>query len=338
MALTPSPSLTGGEQPNMSRGDDLAVILVAWNVRTIIQNALRMLYADLQSSGLQTAVWVVDNLSSDGTAEAIRTNFPMVNLIEPGRNLGFAAGNNVALRRLGFHDQPTTNPGGPRAIFVLNPDTLIQPGAIRALYDALFGLPKAGCVGAQLNYEDGTFQHSAFRFPGLWQIMIDLFPLPHRLHGRLYESRLNGRYPRRSYAAGQPFPVDHTLGATMMLRREVIEQTGLFDEQFFMYCEEIDWSMRIWQAGWKIYNVPTAYITHLEARSTNQIKPQSVINLWISRLRLYTKHYSGLKLALARSLIRLGMGWQIRKAQRMPSLSHEQREALVNAYKQVMSL
>jgi len=317
---------------------DLAVILVTWNVRHLIHDTLRTLYDDVRASGLDAQVWVVDNASTDGTADAIRADFPAVQLIASPTNLGFAGGNNAAMRALGFCDKPTPNPDGPRAVFLLNPDTLTQSGAIRALYDALFRLPRAGVVGARLSYEDGTFQHSAFRFPGLAQIILDLFPVPGRLYYRLHESRLNGRYSRALYEGHDPFPVDHVLGATIMLKREVIEQVGLFDEQFFMYCEEIDWAMRIRRAGWDIFSVPTAYITHLEAKSSSQIRPQSIVNLWTSRFRLYQKHYARPKLALARLLVRLGMQQKIRAAQRDTALSSEQRTALIEAFRKVIAL
>jgi len=204
------------------------------------------------------------------------------------------------------------------------------------LYDALFSLPRAGLVGARLTYADGSFQHSAFGFPGLAQIAIDLFPVP----ARLYDTRLNGRYSRALYAQSEPFPIDHTLGATMMLRREAIEQTGLFDEQFFMYVEEVDWSMRIRRAGWEIYTVPTAHITHLEGQSNRQVRAQSMINLWSSRLRFYSKYYSRPKRLAARWLVRLGMQRKIRELQRGsdPTLSAEQHEALIKAYRTVIDL
>jgi hypothetical protein len=310
---------------------DLAVIVVTWNVRDLVLNALRTLYADLATSGLDAAVWVVDNQSADGTAAAIRDAFPQTNVIEAGGNLGFAAGNNVGLRALGFHDQPTSAPHAPRAVFLLNPDTLTHPGAVRALYDALFSLPGAGLVGAQLAYEDGSFQHSAFRFPSLPQLVIDLFPLPPRLFGRLYETRWNGRYPRALYAAGRPFAVDHPLGATMMLRREVIAQTGLFDEQFFMYCEEVDWSLRICKVGWRIYTVPQANVTHLEGRSSTQVRPRAFLNLWTSRLALYRKHYVGWKLQTALTFVRIGLRLKRSALSRDSAYVPADRQALLDA-------
>jgi len=318
---------------------DLAVIIVSWNVRALVLDALRTLRADL--TGLRAEIWVVDNASADGTPDAIRAEFPDVKLIAGEKNVGFAAGNNLALRALGFSDTPRPNPNGPRAVFLLNPDTLVKPGAIHALYDALFSLPEAGMVGAQLSYEDGSFQHGAFRFPGLAQLVIDLYPMPNRLRGKLYGSALNGRYSTALYAQGEPFPVDHLLGATMLLRREVIEQTGIFDEGYFMYSEEIDWCARIRKAGWEIYSVPAAHIVHLEGRSTKQIRPQSVVNLWTSRLRFFDKHYSPLRRAAARLLIHFGMRLKIGKTRRAAArgeMDANQRDALINAYRTILSL
>ncbi|MFN7209141.1 MAG: glycosyltransferase family 2 protein [Aggregatilineales bacterium] len=322
---------------------DLAAIIVTWNVRELVLGALRSLIADLAASDLDWAIWVVDNASSDGTAEAIRAAvLERVTVIESGANLGFGAGNNLALRALGFSDAPRSAPNAPRAVFLLNPDTLVQRGAVQTLYEALFSLPCAGLVGARLSYPDGSLQHSAFRFPGLTQIAIDLLPLPAALQGRLYESALNGRYPRRLYAPDQPpFAVEHTLGAAMMLRREAIEAVGLFDEGYFLYAEELDWSLRLRRAGWEIYLVPSAHITHLEGQSARQVRPQSVVHLWRSRLRFYRKFYTPLRAWLAKQLIGLGMRAQIGKARRMAAqgaLSAAESEALIAAYREVLRL
>ena len=314
------------------------MIIVSWNTRDLTLAALRTLLADLAAHGPAAQVWVVDNASSDGTAAAIRAQYPEVQVIASEENLGFAGGNNLALRTLGFAGETPVESGAlPRAVFLLNSDTLTHGGATRALYDALFSAPDIGLVGARLTYEDGAFQHSAFRFPGVIQTFIDLFPVP----GRLYESAFNGRYARRLYDGEKPFAVDHMLGATMMLRREVIQQVGLFDEQFFMYCEEIDWSMRIRRAGWAILCVPTAHITHLEGQSTSQVRPASVKNLWTSRFQLYEKHYAPWRVALIRRIVRAGMRRKIREAEKdgaRGALPAEQRDALIAAYRAVMAL
>ncbi len=311
---------------------DLATVIVTWNVRGLVLDALRTLLEDTQAAGLDAAVWVVDNASADSTADAVREHIPEVHLIASPDNLGFAGGNNLALRAIGFGSQPQE--ALPHAVFLLNPDTLVQQGAVRALYDTLFADERNGLVGARLAYGDGRFQHSAFAFPGIWQTLFDLLPMP----GRFYESALNGRYPRTLYDGVRPFPVDHTLGATMMLRREVIQQTGMFDEQFFMYCEEVDWAMRIRKAGWRILCVPAARITHLEGQSTSQIRPASVVNLWRSRFKLYTKHYSPLKVLAIRGIVRLGMRRRIAQARRDSSLDETRRAALIEAYRTVAAL
>lgn len=315
--------------------NDLAVIIVTWNVRDLVLDTLRTLYADLENSGLHGDVWVVDNASSDGTEAAVREVFPAAHVVASPDNLGFAAGNNLALHRLGFDDP--ANDDTPSAAFLLNPDTLVQPGAVRTLYDGLMSLPRAGLVGARLTFGDGTFQHGAFGFPGLRQLIVELLPVP----GRLHESRFNGRYSPALYSGAQPFPVDHTLGATMMVRRETIRQVGLMDEGFFMYCEEIDWQMRMQNAGWAIYCVPDAHIIHLGGQSTGQVRAQSVINLWRSRLRLYDKHYGHLKVSLARLIIRLGMRRkvaQVRRDYAAGRFDASQRDALLETYRTVSDL
>jgi N-acetylglucosaminyl-diphospho-decaprenol L-rhamnosyltransferase len=285
---------------------DLAILIVNWNVRDLLSACLASVYADLARSGLQARVWVVDNASQDDSPKMVRAHFPEAHLIVSKKNLGFAGGNNLALRRI-----DTLYP--PRYVLLLNPDTEVRPGALRALVHFLEDNLQVGVAGARLFFGDGGFQHSAFGFPGLWQILFDLYPLP----SRLYESRLNGRYPREWYERGVPFPVDHPLGAAMIVRWEVIHQVGLLDEGFHMYCEEIDWCMRIKTRSWEIYCVPAAEVVHHEGRSTRQIREESFVNLWRSRRRLYDKHYGPLKGWLARLLVRTGMRrktWVARRA------------------------
>ena len=156
--------------------------------------------------------------------------------------------------------------------------------------------------------------------------MFDLMPMP----ARLYESRLNGRYPRRLYQARRdPFRVDHPLGATMMVRADVAESTHGFDESFHMYCEEIDWSWRVREAGWEIYTVPAAEVIHYGGESTSQVPADSVVNLWRSRARLYRMHHGRFRYAFASQLVRRSMK---RKA---AAVSDPQ---LRRAYQQVASI
>ncbi len=336
---------------------DLAVIIVSWNTRDLVLGTLRSLFANLD--GLDAAVYVIDNASSDGTVDAVRAEFPQVHLIASQENLGFAGGNNYALREIGFGDAakidlPLTSPPSPlpkhsegeqshklphendlpKAVYLLNSDTITQPNATRQLYDALMADSKVGLVGARLSYGDGSFQPSAFAFPDLRQLWVEFFPTP----GRFIEGGFNGRYPRALYDGEKPFPVDCVLGATMMLRREVIQQTGMFDEQFFMYCEEIDWAWRIHKAGWEIQCVPSAHVIHLVGQSTRQIRAQSIINLWTSRLLLFGKHYPPWKRRIARWMIAAGMRRKIWQAKRDQELSLPERVSLIGAYETVYEM
>jgi GT2 family glycosyltransferase len=327
----------------------LAVVIVSWNVCDLLAGCLRSVLADLAGSQLSAQIWVVDNASGDGSPEMVRRDFPTVRLIASPKNLGFAGGNNAALREMGFDPSPSPSPyisspeegSGvevlPEAVLLLNPDTEVQAGALAQLYNFLKRQPRAGIAGARLIYGDGTFQHSAFAFPGLSQLAVELLPLP----GHLVESRFNGRYPRSLYQNGQPFEIGHPLGAVMCVRREAIQQAGLLDESYHMYVEEVDWSRRIVSAGWQAYCVPTAVVTHFEGQSTGQVKTSSFVNLWRSRYRFYQKYYSRLKLGLASRLVQIGMRRREAadiKAAAQGQLSEPERLERWASYRQIVSI
>lgn len=275
---------------------DLAIIIVSWNVRDHLADCLRSVNTDLERCQLNGEIWVVDNHSTDGTQELLTDLFPTTHLIQNKNNTGFGAANNQ-----GMLAAAST---GPRYFLLLNPDTLVRPYALGCLVECLDKMPEAGLAGAKLVYSDGRFQQSAFHFPGLTQLAFDLFRVP----ARLYESRWNGRYSRRHYnSKKRPFEVDHTLGAAMLVRRDVAEATGGFDESYHMYCEEIDWCWRIRQAGWEIYAVPKAEIVHYGGESTKQVPAKSIVNLWSSRAQLYRRHHGRAKYAVARGLVELSM-------------------------------
>lgn len=286
----------------------LGVVIVSWNVRELLARCLQALLSDLTASSLTARIVVVDNASRDGSPDMVRVQFPQVELIARSDNLGFARGNNLGLRALGFEALGAA-PQVEHAL-LLNPDTEVQPGAIKTLLDVLTAHPKAALITSRLAYGDGAFQHSAFRFPGLAQLYIDLFPVP----GRLYESRLNGRYPRAWYAREQPFDIDTPLGAVMLLRGAAMRQVGLFDENFALYCEEIDWAARFKEAGWRNLCAPAARIVHHAGRSTTQVKTESFVKLWTSRYQLHRKHPKFAPLTPARLIVMQGMRRRLRGA------------------------
>ena len=308
---------------------DLSIVIVSYNVRDLLAQCLESVCSHPSSVDgpfqksddwiLTTEIWVVDNASADASAAMVREKFPSVHLIENRENRGFAAANNqaFALTR-------------GRYVLMLNPDTQVKPGALATLVKFMDEHPRAGACGGKLVYGDGTLQHSAFRFPTLAQIFLDFFPL----HGRLTNSRLNGRYPTVWYARGEPFQIDHPLGADFLVRRETAEQAGWLDDEFFIYCEEIDWAMRIQRAGWEIWCVPQAEIVHHEAQSTRQFRDRMLVELWRARWRLFAKHYSRAFRWAARQIVRAGLWNESRKA-RANLVTQDELARQLDAYRKV---
>lgn len=310
----------------------LAVVIVSYNVRELLRECLISLHAALaRSPELAAQVWVVDNASADGSAALIRAEFPAVHLIAAPENLGFTAGNNLALQCLGFAprgteahpltarrwlDAPAPPASPPDYVWLLNPDTVVHEDAPARLVQVMQATPRAAACGAQLAYADGSFQHGAFRFPGLAQLAFDFFPPPGRLNRPLLDSRWNGRYARAQAQGDAPFAVDFVLGATLLLRGEALRQVGLLDEGYFMYCEEMDWQQRAHRAGWRVYCVPQARVTHIAGASSSQFRSRSFIALWQSRLRYFRRTRGLLFNAAAAWLIRSGLRAEERRAPR----------------------
>jgi len=270
---------------------ELTVVVVSFNTARLLEACLVALERSLAASPeLRARVVVVDNASRDGSPDLVRKRFPSLELRALDRNLGFAAANNLVLREL---DSPFA--------LLLNPDTEVIGDAPAALVRFLRAHPRAGVVGGRLVYGDGSFQHSCFAFPTLAMSFLDFFPLNHRL----IDSRLNGRYPRGWYE--RDFQIGHPLGAGMAVRRSALDQAGLMDEGFFMYCEEVDLCRRIRAAGWEIWYSPDATIVHHEAQATRQFRGEMLLQLHKSRFRFFSKHYPPVYGRVARAIVRLGL-------------------------------
>ncbi len=310
---------------------DLGIVIVSFNTRELTCNCLDSVYRALGASGLKAHVWVVDNASCDGSAEAIRARFPQATLIASVENLGFARGNNLAFEHIAQSGDL------PRHVLLLNPDTLVSDDAFAQMVAFLDEHPRVGAVGAQLSYADGSFQHGAFHFPTLWMAFFDFWPINYRL----LDSRLNGRYPRHWYEAGEPFPIDHPLGAALMIRWEALQRVGPLDAGYFMYCEEIDWCHRLKAAGWEIYCVPRARVIHLGGQSARQFRDEMFVALWRSRFRLFEKYYSPLYQKLVRVIVRAGLASasrRVRESLRKGEIGEQEARARLAAYRRVMEM
>lgn len=268
----------------------LSVIIVSWNVRELLRGCLRSLLAEAIPA---RDVIVVDSASSDGSADMLRAEFPDVTLIASPGNIGYVKGNNLALAQL-LRATPA-----PEFLWLLNPDTIVQPGAVRTLLAFMQAHPRCGLLGPQLRNPDGSLQHGAFALPGLTQLAIDVVP---RLQARFRNTSLDGRYPAASYA-GEPFRIGTPLGAAMLARTQAVREIGLLDDGFEMYSEEIDWAHRMHRAGWEVWCEPRAIVTHFGGASSSQASERAERLKWRSRQRYFRKHYNPLKRWLAQRLV-----------------------------------
>lgn len=320
----------------------IGVVIVSYNTRELLRGCL----ASLRGCARPLRTVVVDNASQDGSAALVRGQFPEVELLALDRNLGFAGATNLGLRAglgigapapgLAPSDSGLQHPP-PEQVLLLNPDTVVHPGAIEALAAFLDAHPRIGAVGPRLLNPDGTLQAAAFRFPTLLMTLLDLFPPGEVLPGRLYSSWWHGRYPQER--EGQPFPIDHPLGACILTRRAVLEQVGLLDEAFFMYAEEVDWCYRVRRAGWAIWQQPAAQVTHVGGASTSQFRARMQIALYDSRLRFFRKHYPPHALRWHRLIIIAGMlraGLRAWRAYARRQISRDDLRARLWAYGEIV--
>jgi hypothetical protein len=308
---------------------NLAVVVVSYNTRDLLRRCLQSVFASPLPPAAHLRAIVIDNASRDASPAMVAAEFPEVDLFASPVNLGFTGGNNLALHVLGFDVTPPASATGllrtratsaPDYVLLLNPDAELVDDALSRLVGFLASAPDAGACGPRLAYPDGRFQHGAFAFPALAQVALDLFP-PTRLPGaqRLYDSRLNGRYPRRAWHGSAPFPVDFVLGAALMARGSVIAAVGGLDDGYFMYCEEMDWCMRLAETGSRVYAVPAALVVHHEGQSSRQARWDAYARLWRSRLRFYAKHrsrYGPLHIAAVRALLRVSAARNARRTRR----------------------
>ncbi len=214
---------------------------------------------------------MVDNASTDGSVQMIKTNFPAVQLIENRENMGFAPANNQAIRA-----------GKGEYVLLLNPDTQVSAGTFDALLAFLRTHPDVGAVGPKTLNPNGTLQISCYPFPTLSR---ELWRLLH-----LDKIAPYGSYRMEDWAL-RPREVDALLGACMLFPRSVLDEVGLFDESYFMYTEEIDLCYRVRQSGKKLCWVPEASIVHFGGQSTRQVAAEMFLQLYRSKLQFFRKHY-----------------------------------------------
>lgn len=248
----------------------LSIIIVSWNVCSFLKGCLTSLYAYPPAEDFE--VFVVDNASKDGSHTMVKDSFPEVQLIENKENLGFARANNQGIKK-----------SSGRYVLLLNPDTEVKPGSLESLVEFMDSHPEVGAAGSRYQNPDGSLQISCYPRPTLVREVWRLFHLD--------KFKQYAGYPVRSWDMETPRPVDTLQGASLILRRQTLDQVGLLDEDFFVYSEEVDLCYRIWKAGWGLYWVPQSQIIHFGGQSTQQESRKMFLQLYKSKLLYFRKHY-----------------------------------------------
>jgi hypothetical protein len=273
---------------------DLSIIIVSYNVKDYLLGCLRSIYREPPVATFE--VIVVDNVSADGTVEAVRGAFPQVKLLASQKNLGFARGNNLGLRES----------SGDLVLF-LNPDTEVGPGALAGLVRLAEGHPEVAAFTCRLLNPDGTLQHSCFHFPSLAMAFYGFFPFVSM------DSVANGRYPAEQFAL--PFQPEHILGACLMFRRQALVALGGWDERYFMYFEETDLCFRLRRAGMVALYTPEVSVIHYGGRSTVAAPEKMSVAFYRSQGCFYRQHYSSFVLVALKVIVCFGLlFWTARSA------------------------
>lgn len=321
----------------------LAIIIVSWNVRSLLRRCLASISA-YAPADLNVHIIVADNASTDGSAEMVRGEFPQVELIANQVNVGFTHGNNQALRRLGFAgpdaqpSRPDAAPGrrseAPPYVLLLNPDTEITPGALSACVEFMDTHPDVGVVGPQLLFPSGQVQSSRRRFPTLATAFLESTVLEQWWP----ENPVARRYHVSDRAPDVIQDVDWVVGAAMFVRSAALAATGLLDEDFFMYSEELDWCRRIKMNGWRVVYLPPARIVHHEGKSSEQVAPARHIHFQRSKVRYFRKYHGRLAAGLLRAFLLATYAYQLTLEAAKWVLGHRRplRRERVAAYWQVL--
>ncbi|HEX6548424.1 MAG TPA: glycosyltransferase family 2 protein [Candidatus Dormibacteraeota bacterium] len=264
----------------------VSALIVSYNVRELLVDCLRAFFA---GSDVPVEAVVVDNASSDGSADAVSSEFPQVKVLSQARNLGYGRANNVGLAEC-----------TGRFVLLLNPDVTVGEGCVGKLADFLLVRPDVGAASPRLLRPDGSLDLACRRG----------FPTPATAFYRL--SGLSRAFPRSKrfnrYNMGflpdtEVHEIDAGTGACLMLRRAAVDRVGFFDPDYFMYGEDIDLCFRLKNGGWKIFYVPAATAVHLKGQSTRQSTRRMLFEFHSAMWTFHHKHYAEDMPAFANGLV-----------------------------------
>lgn len=268
---------------------DLSVIIVNWKTKDELRACLR---STLEGDRTSMEIIVVDNASHDGSVEMLKREFPSVQVIENEANYGFARAANIGIKA-----------SSGRYVLLLNPDTEVQPHAFSTLIRFADENPEIGIIGPKILNPNGTLQYSCRRFPTIGAAIFR-----NTLLGRLFPRNPYTRdYLMVEWDHRETRDVDWVSGAAMLIRRRMLEEIGLLDERFYMYCEDVDLAYRAWEKGWRVTYYPHVCVTHVIGRSSDRCPNRMVVQFHKSMYRLYCKHQARSVISPLRLIVLMGL-------------------------------
>jgi len=253
----------------------VAAVVINRNTRDFLRDCLASIEAQDFAGGIST--WVIDNGSTDGSAEMVIAEFPSINLVWNSRNTGYARACN---KGIGLTREPY--------ILILNSDVVLSPDTVAQLVEFLDGDPRAGVVGPRILNSDGSLQYSCRKFPSIKESFVHAFVGLFRA-----ENPYSTTYKMMDMNSKAETKVDWVSGAFMALRRDALSDIGAFDEKYFMYVEDVDLCWRIWQAGWTVSYMPKAAVVHHIGMSGRLMPTRILFYHHRSMLRFHRKTYKG---------------------------------------------
>lgn len=268
-----------------ARQHDLSIVIVSWNTLDITRDCLRSVFENL--GGLRAQVFVVDNASSDGSADMVEREFPQATLIRNADNRGFAAANNQALRV-----------ADARHHLLLNSDTVVLGDVLTRTVEYMDAHPDVGVFGCRVLNADRTMQRTCFMYPSLLNLTLLTLGVEDMASPRFFGRRKMMRWLRDTER-----DVDVVTGCYLAVRDDAMREVGLLDESFFFFGEETDWCRRFSKAGWAVRFSPVGEIVHLGGASATRLNAKRDLLLTQGLVRLHRKHAGVLGAAAAWTIL-----------------------------------
>ena len=267
---------------------DLSIIIVSWNTREILRKCLGSLCNHTRNISFETIV--VDNGSSDGSAETVEKEFPQVKLIRNQENLGFARANNIGIKAI-----------AGRYLCLMNSDIFVLNGCLMNLITFMDQNLNVGMSGPRLLNRDHIFQPSCRYFPSIWNNLCHAFAI-NRLFPKsaFFSDSLMEHWEHDTVQS-----VDVLPGCLWMVRREALNQVGLLDERFFIYGEDVDWCKRFHDHGWDVVFYPDAETIHYHGASSANDPIRFIVEMQKADLQYWKKHHGSIGKAAYMAIILL---------------------------------